>query len=92
MTFAEEGDGMTEVYYVNLEVMIPWTASTKTWKFRGYLQAKENRLSGGVHWKSFIGTYSFQTRQGEGVFVRRLGSLRDINLSEPADYNRVDSF
>lgn len=81
MTFGEEGDGMTNVCYVELEVMIPWTASTKTWKFRGYVHAKEDRVSGKpFSRKCFVGTYSFKTRTGEGMFVSGFGHLRDIQL------------
>ena len=84
MTFGEEGDGMTNVYYVRLDVMIPWTASTKTWKFRAIVETKEDRLARTTRWKAFVGTYSFQTRQGEGNFVDGLGHLKDINLGGPA--------
>lgn len=80
MTFGEEGDGMTNVCYVCLDVMIPWTASTKTWKFRAIVQTKEDRLARRTRWKAFVGTYSFQTRTGKGDFVDGLGHLRDIRL------------
>jgi hypothetical protein len=80
MTFGEEGDGMTNVCYVHLDVMIPWTASTRTWKFRATVETKESRIAGGAHWKAFVGTYSFQTRTGEGIFVDGLGPLKDIQL------------
>ena len=80
MTFSEEGDGMTKVYYIRLDVMIPWTASTKTWKFRAIVEMKEDRLARRTRWKAFVGTYSFQTRTGEGMFVDGLGPLRDIQL------------
>lgn len=81
MTFSEEGDGMANVHYVELEVMIPWTDSTRTWKFRAYVQAKEDRVHRKLFSrKYFVGTYSFKTRTGEGMFVNGFGQLRDIQL------------
>lgn len=82
MTFGEEGKGIMHVYYVRLDVMIPWTATTKTWKFRAIVWAKEDRGTANARPKAFIGIYSFQTRTGEGVFVDHLGPLKDINLGD----------
>ena len=89
MTFDKEGTGMTNVCYVRLSVMIPWTDSTKTWKFRATVETKESRIAGCCHWKAFVGTYSFQTRQGEGTFVDGLGSLKDIDLNVGRDLSDI---